>query len=241
MPVIALNPNRSPRSGLYHDVTGSYQPVIVIDNTVADRDKLLKGRLYFSGYGRISQAKVAVFAPRNIFVESESRWKAGFKPVAANGLPVSQTNPAIGYEIGETVHNRSDVGVIHLSAAIIVQGQGPIVDLFSDSDANAQLNDKHTIYSEMSNSTAPLSFELKIRKDCKPGTHEISIIFTYFDGENWKSVFFKAPFVVRNILQRYDWQIALTALSASAIAILVNLPTAVQRIAEFLKWSFPPF
>jgi hypothetical protein len=56
-----------------------------------------------------------------------------------------------------------------------------------------------------------------------------------------KSVFLEAPFLVRNVLQRYDRQIALTALSASAIAILVNLPTVVGKFVAFLKFISPFF
>jgi hypothetical protein len=208
------------------DKPGSYQPVIVFDNSVTNPGEILRGEVYFSGYGAIAQPKLHISGPRHVFSEEDSMWKQGFEEVFEGG------NRLI--KMGGTPQNGYAFGVIHLTAKIEAEGK-VIFDMFSD--INQNLN---TIASEDRCPDAPLSFELRIKSNCRPGIYEISFVFTYFNGSEWMTAAQKTNFTVRNLLQRLDWRVATLALVAAAVSLTADLANAFDNILRILKWSFPP-
>jgi hypothetical protein len=214
-------PKSEIRSASEAEHTGSYHPVLVLENSVTDPGETLKGDVFISGYGRISHAKLLVQGPVHVFSSDESAYRQGFEVVERNGR---KTVVFAGRPLSGAVF-----GVLHLSAGVNIDGV-VAVDMFSDINPG-----RNKIYSEDRVGHTPLSFELKIQKNCRPGTYELGFVLTYFNGEKWVSVPANSQFTIRNILQRYDRQIAFFAIFASTVSVLTNLSSVFSSVFRYFK------
>ena len=211
------------RSALNAEKPGSYQPVVVLENSVLNKNEILAGSVFFSGYGAISQPKLFFQGPTHVFSEVESSWHQGFDVIREEGK--------IRLIFAAKPMNEFVFGNVQLSAAVVTTDNTLDVDMFTDYRAGNSV-----IYSENRLVNPPVSFKLRVKNNCRPGTYEITFVFTYFNGESWVTATEKASMTVRSLLQRLDWRVATLAIFAAVVSMTADLETARQNVINLYKY-----
>ena len=213
---MSLELGDKPQIGVGADTAGSYAPAVRLVRTRLDRGEDIKGEIFVTGYGRIETAKL-VFYPSLGLIDQES------------------STIRFGYEhVGDLIYfggqeNKVDELGVTLSLVGGVMRQGwTRPSLFFDMAKGAL----PIIATETTQKRAPISFNLRIRNDARPGDYQLRFVLTYFNGAEWRTATETANVVVRNLIQRYELQVAVVASFAAVLGSIAALVT----IAPTLTW-----
>lgn len=194
-----------PRLGKHAECTGAYEQSIKLITPVINQGDLVLAEQYFTGYGKIDSAKIAFYPSASIF--------DGDKSFIVNGIK-NQNGKLLN---GASRFPFTDVGV-----AITMQGVGR--SDWEDSDAtqffDVSEGDLPQIYTETKQEEAPFKYELKTKRNIRPGTYSLEFIFTYYNGECWVTTTKNIEFKVQNFLEKYSVQIGIIAGLASISALI---------------------
>lgn len=229
-----LNPAGYEKRNFTHaSEPGSYQMALVLNNTKANPGGEIEGEIFISGYGQITDAKIMMYTPPQLFNSEESFFHTGFDlKMRGNVAEISQG--------GKETKGFADAQQIGLSTLVRLtrDNRATELDMFSDADSRM-----HMVFSEARKPRAPVSFSLKLRKKIATGSFPLSIVFTYFNGEQWCTQLIEKDITIRNLVDRLDWRAALFLLFAAFISTAGDFENARTNITKLGSWiwdtSFP--
>lgn len=191
-----------------HRKQGDYVPILVLENTHVDPGHSLSGYALMSGYGSISNAKLLFEIPDSLFVKEKGEYGA------------------------DIIHN----GQYWVQGSVIDKGEGTSYLKCLDNKTFLDMPGKPlgTIWAEGKYPSAPFTFRLPLKSDCKAGAYRVVIVLTYYDGESWRAKRDEVSFVVRSVFQRHEHCVASLALIAAIGTILTAIPTAYTAMTHLL-------
>jgi hypothetical protein len=211
-----LELGQKPQQGLGADTPGSYAPAVRLVRTRLDRGEDIVGEVFITGYGRIDSAKLVFYPSLGLIDQNLSTIRFGYEQVGDLVYFGGQE---------EKVDER---GITLSLVGGMVRAGWARPSLFFDM-AQGVLP---IIATEMTQKRAPVSFQLRIRTDARPGQYEFRFVLTYFNGLEWQTASETTNVVVRNLIQRYELQAAILA----SIAAVVGSIAAVVTIAPPIIW-----
>lgn len=187
---------KAPRNSSYFDKTGDYRLLVTSDITIADPGETIFLQVNITGYGIIDAGKI-VFKPSfDFYNEHESYHYVGI------GVYRDKNDKQELYFGGDKKKEKmpNDGGLIILLDAGVVFENNEQTMIFDDQNEPG----RHVLVTEQQHGFPPITLQLKIKDNCRPGNHTMTFAFTYFNGEVWAGDNFDINILVRNILQRNE-------------------------------------
>lgn len=207
--MITVN-NDEPQEGLYYDKAGSYKQVFRVHTPVIDKGEKIKIEQFFSGYGINHFSKLVFFCSKDIFEQDSSLITYGYKE---NEIDKDGKK---SFEYGGEKKEFDKIGMFFdLSGAIKLNDWKHPTMYFDVNQSNCR-----QISTEMVVNESPFKYELKTKKNIKPGLYYLEFNYTYFNGVKWETDNRVVEFKVRNFIERHDTLIGVIATIASILAIL---------------------
>ena len=214
-----IDKNR-PRAGEFADKPGTYKLVARSNRQLLDPGEDLWIEVFITGYGNIQAAKLVSSPDKESISGKES--KVWFNLRETEGKP----------HFGGTEKEFGEDGVtIDLGSGGLKLPKWDRSTLFVDvSKGPTPLILTERILRHTNNpSNAPVTINLKLSKNARPGQHSLNLVLTYYNGECWCSSETTFHFVVRNFYQRHEirlWKLGffatLTGLSIGFFSILMT-------------------
>src|SRR3989338_7651804 len=207
----SVNPSQPPRKGPHADSTGDYSVVARLDNAVIDPTEKLSLEVYFVGYGEITSPQIS-FYPSSGFFDPElstARYNLGKDETGKAVFGTKETK--IDDPIGQTLGLR---GIKFDSS------EEPTI-FFDDPEASSP-----RVVTATKQKAAPLELKFFIKKEARAGQHYISLVFMYFNGEQWRTSTYKAEFTIRSSFQRNEtslWILGFFVATGSFLAAVLPL------------------
>lgn len=213
---IKIDYGKCPRKAENAEKPGSYKQAFRIITPVIDRGDQIEIEQFFSGYGKIENAKLLFYTSDDFFDSKKSKIYASLGP-KDGGIAFGVHS----YEFESTGKH------FDLSSGFRYKKWNDSSMFFDNSSSEMKAP---IISTEMKIREAPFKYSLLTKKSIKPGKYNIQFIFSYFNGEKWYTDSQIVEFKVRNFLERYDVPIGWVALIASSVAI------TTLAIIPLIKW-----
>lgn len=85
---------------------------------------------------------------------------------------------------------------------------------------------------------SPFSIRLNTFKNIDPGTYNITIVYTYFNGQDWSGQQQTISFKVKNYVERNTTWLTIVGLIFALVAVIPLLGEGIKRIRSSLFWIF---
>jgi hypothetical protein len=232
--LIALSqPNRvnigdRPRNKDNFDKPGYYEMVAYLDKSEISPGDSFNVNIYFSGYGEIRLSKVFFSVSKNIYKNNEC--------YGMGGLTIYGKASDSTYTWGANVQKLKimNAGVIPLEG--VSNTHSPewgeptnYVDYGEEPGSIAILTEMTLLHNP------PYSLHLKTLDDAEPGNYTITLVYTYFNGQEWKGNKQVLALKVNNIIERnpgWAWAIGILAVLLAFIAIVPLLTELGKRVTR---------
>lgn len=194
-----------PRDGESSERPGAYNIVTVGNVSVVDPGQMLAFEQYVTGYGEVGAGKVVVFLSPDLIDVKKSTIHHSIGIIdsqlefGVTSYPIEENSFAFTFGGLKAVKWKSST-------------------LFFDSN-NSNPPFLITEKSIGKKNRAPFSYNIKLRKDIKPGDYSMDFYFTYFNGDKWNCVKEQVKFKVRNIFERHAVKFSYLAVAATLTGI----------------------
>jgi hypothetical protein len=222
MNVLNVSIGQKPRMTRNGDKTGNYSVVHRLSKSHVDPGEDLLIEIYFSGYGEISTPKVVIYPSSPFFNPEESFMKCN----------ILQEDGKVFFG-GEKI-KMDEVGATIILKGLINQPHWTENTMFFD----IRKPNDNSIFTETKQIGAPVELNYKIKKDCRPGVHYVIVVFTYYDGDKWKTSSSKFEFNVTTFFQRYELLVWSLGLLVTVLTLPVVINSAYQMLANFFTPLF---
>jgi hypothetical protein len=174
------------------DRPGSYNLAVLLNKQSLNSGDSLKINVFFTGYGKIGLSKVYINLSELIF-DANSNFSSSLSHennLFQWGGQISKTNLDHGMVI-----NMSGGFSWHHNDTTIKYG------LYLDHDSRP---DNIAIITEDYINNAPLTFNLKLKNDAKPGIYTMGLYYTYFNGIEWKGTTTEVEIKVNSFFEEHS-------------------------------------
>lgn len=188
--------HKTPLSRAFSLKPGSYSLAILVSDPIVDPGGRLQIEVYISGYGVIQAAKVAFYPSPNVFnIDKSTVW---------HSLKTYEDGK-MGWGAEQT--SLDPVGMVCcLSGGIVFEtNTSQKATWFFDARPEEE-RENYQISTEVKHpkGKSPLFMDLRLHRKARSGQQSISFVFTYFDGDTWRSCTDKADFTVRSFYERHQ-------------------------------------
>lgn len=205
-----------PRIGRNGDLTGRYELVARVHNSISQPGGTIYIEIFISGYGRIDNSKLAFYPPIDNLLLETSQVSGGLKKDKDTGIltwsgdPQTISNTGFVLQLNNIKNLKNqDVTTFFDARYAGIENDG-VPRLVTESALG--VNTQKGLPSEFQ---APIVLRLDITKKAKPGTYYTSIVFTYFNGESWQISSIQPSFTLRTLFQRNEGCIAVLGIIAA--------------------------
>lgn len=231
-----LGNNPRPRIAPYAEAPGAYQPVVRLQIPIMNPGEYLHGEIYVTGYGEIGPAKFFISSSPGVFDSSDCEVTDGF---VKNG-------PLITFG-GQTTKVNMDVGITLSIAGLKTEKWQSTTAFYDINQPEPGFENDLSRIGHLSTEThqrnPPASFSFKTRKTARAGDYGIQIVFSYFDGVEWRNSVLNVPFRLRSRLERWNsflaWLAAMAGVATIAAAVLSTASGIDSTISTMKKWLNP--
>lgn len=201
-----------PRSGQFYEKDGSYKMAIRVSSAVVDRGGLLHIEVYFCGYGEIESAKFIVYPALDVFDVNASYIYSDLKR----------------HSNGKTYWGGKETLIGAVGKTVCFPNKTPyFFDINDNKEAARQLITETQQKNPEGDTFAPIQLKLQVKKNVRPGSYSIQLLFNYYNGSLWDTSGESVNFTVRNIYQRYEGSVWI-------LGIIVSFFTIWESIRDFL-------
>ncbi|SDY39806.1 hypothetical protein [Hymenobacter psychrophilus] len=193
--------NTTARRGENGDKTGKYELIARIYDANIDPGDTVVVDIYITGYGQIANSKLALYPPISILADSGSAVSYGFD--------YQQERVRWG---GHTTAV-SERGIVLPTAGPDDEPWPGYTRFFDVSEDPAPRI--VTEASQGDNGTAPYTLNLRLSSRAKSGDYNVTLVFTYFNGETWQTSRADPKFAVRNVFERNERVISILGVLAA--------------------------
>lgn len=217
-----ITTHKNPMNAEHSEKFGEYCQLFRIVTPVIDPGDILEVEQFFSGYGKIGNAKVNFYTSDDIFKPEKS--------IIYHSLGKAKDG---GHKFG-TAHSKfNHTGIcFDLSKGFRQQGWKESTYFFDVGNTPVP-----QVSTEMKiGGYPPMMYKLYTQKKIRPGTYTLEFNFTYFNGDRWHCDKKSIEFKVRNFLERHSTKIGVLALVASIVVILSSgVIPFINSMIEFIK------
>ncbi len=195
---------------------GSYQLILRSTRSVVDPSDKLTLELYISGFGSMQFSKLVFFHSADVFDSSSE---------VLYGPEYDVKNKMLYWGVKKApIDPRGDTIELNVLTPAVLFASRPSLQVTTERSTTNKGKGGET--------SAPIKFNLRIKKEARPGKYHVHFILTYFDGEKWSTTSTRFQFSIRNLLEQY-------APFASGLAIVAGFSAIIAAIPEILKlWYF---
>jgi len=203
----------SPRTKPFAENPGVYKLLARTNSEHLDPDEDLKIVIFITGYGDIQAAKIVAYPS----IESIDNSKSKILCVLRQGY------------YSHAIEGKLDLGgaTIYLSC----EGSDTRFADVKNKDSNLQILTETLISAPDDTSHAPVTLDLKLKKEIRSGQHKLSFVLTYYNGEAWCNSETIVQFTIRNLYQRNEMLIWGLGFGLTIAGFLVSC------VALYFSWS----
>jgi hypothetical protein len=202
-----------PRNKEFYDKPGHYEMVALLDNTEINPGDTFNVSLFFSGYGEIGSSKVYFKANKNIFLDTGCYISGGLSGDKNNHVFWTAVKDSISGFFGGVM----PLGGLKMRNYPEWGGSTSFIDLDTNSKSI------HIFPENSIDQHPPYYFHLSARDDIEAGPYVVTLVFTYFNGQEWAGQQIQLNFKVKNIIERnpgWAWVIGILAVLIAFIGII---------------------
>jgi len=213
---------KGPRRGRYAEKPGNYELAIRVMNPTANPGDVISIELYITGYGLVSNPKLAFFSPTNFIHPTESVAISGMQEI------IHENKRAIVF--GGSTDIIGETGNIVLTFKGLGSTDWKECTYFVDRNLYGGFFDiDHcpAILTECNAGQAPIEMKLRTIKKVKTGKHNLRFYLTYFNGAEWKTSIDEAEIDVPNLYKRNE--ITFWLLGVFIATVLACVPVVLDK------------
>ena len=222
-----------PRTKIDFDKPGNYDLVIQIQKSEIDPSSPLDIDIYFSGYGEIRGSKIFFSNEENIFNDESSYVLTDLGSNNKDPFYWGYTKQSIKGEVSRFVIGLQGAGTSDPNADKDWKVATPFIDLPSAGAESDSTN--FLILTELKLGTAPISIHLG---DCSKnyGNHNFTIVFTYFNGKEWKGQSKTLSYHINNPIESHPVWTWIAGIIAFFITVLGIVPAIYAIGKKSYEW-----
>jgi hypothetical protein len=202
--------NPQARIGLNADKPGHYSFSTSLSNHIIDPGTAVELKIFITGYGAIDNCKIHVNFPDDIFDKDNSKLFLGMKYALENyDEAIDQGDLTISYGKEETSINDANLIIALENSGFVGENwhKKEITPFFDTSGGKTPV-----IATEHYSNKAPIQCSFSISQKAKPGTYNIYLVMTYYNGNEWKGDRIEIPLTITSIFQRNETLLAQLAI-----------------------------
>jgi hypothetical protein len=209
-----------PRTKNNYDKPGQYQMIAQLDKEEINPGDSVNIHIKFSGYGEIGQSKV-YFINGSHLIDTNYSYVVHSFNVRGNKV-----------RWGGKRSNLKNTYAFTLNLLGVQYKDWTQATMFIDRDSTS--ND-FSILTETGGASSPIIIHLKTVDNLDPGSYKLTIVFTYFNGEEWQGQSQVVELKVKNWVDRNTTVITILGLTLAFISVVPFLVEQFMKIVSFIR------
>jgi hypothetical protein len=215
-----MNLNKAPRNARNAESPGHYHVIPKLSSDTVNPGEQLRFEVMISGYGDIRNSKINLYFPQNIFDNDNSTVKSGLVNKSTDNRPLLSFD-------SEATPLKSEEG-FSLSFKGILIGEWKIQEETIFFDVNNQ--PVPMIATETTLNSAPIEAVFVIANKARPGTYNMTLNFTYFNGIEWKGDRISIPIKITSLYERQEGPILWSAFAFGVITTVISIIDLISKM-----------